>query len=208
MECQNVGNPTTTVVISTETVENSVSSEESSSTTLKASSHDAGTSMHESSQDTGDLNLGFKDNGEISNVSSQVDQSTQTEALPTSMRLTSLIPDHVLKTMKDEVPWLINIYDAIDNRFHDLDTKVTDNVTQTSSNKAKIEEDNQYTHRNCLLVHNLNDMPAHKKGEAFSIYLAKKLNALLPNLRWMGRKLNNSDIDTSHPLKSRRHRSK
>ena len=110
-----------------------VCSEESCSTTVKEISHNEGTYVNESSQD----------NVDHSKVSSQVDQSTQTEALPTSLQLTSMIPDHLLQKMKSEVPWLINIYDAIDNKLHDLDVKVSNNTVQTSSNRAKIEEDNQ-----------------------------------------------------------------
>lgn len=105
---------------------------------------------------------------------------------------------------------MLGMFQIIDDRFHEMNTKLHENVNLIETNRDKIDADHQYTHRNCLLVHNLGDMPLYssKFSEGFSMYMAHKLNSLFPNLRWMGRKLTHGDIDTSHPLKSRRKRNK
>ena len=121
---------------------------------------------------------------------SLVEQSTQTcDLMPTSQLLTSLIPDDLLEGMKRDAPWILNIYNSIDRRFKELDEKVDVNMQQTSTNTDDIASEHQYLHCNCLLIHNLYDMPSNKKGEQFSSYIANKLNVLLPNLCWMRRKI-------------------
>ena len=59
----------------------------------------------------------------------------------------------------------------------------------------RINEGNQYTRRNCLLVKKLNKVPRNIHGWKFSKYVARELNKLFPSIP-----VSYSDIDASHIL--------
>ena len=142
--------------------------------------------------------------------SSTSDQSTQTDNFNSSSTFTSqnnlllaALPSDLIQQVHEEAPWLLKAFDGLENRFNNINSKLSDNLTNIAENRDRIAKTDQYLRLNSLLLHRLRDIPFKKKGANFSRYVAKKLNALFPSLRWMGRKVNHNDIDASHPLQSR-----
>ena len=140
------------------------------------------------------------------------DQSTQTDDLVdtsdsnnnNSNLLLSAVPTELAKQIQDEAPWLLTAFDNLEKRLKIMEGNIDENRNCITGNSTQIANNRQYLSRNCLLIHRLNDIPFKKKGEAFSKYVVNKLNTLFPRLRWMGRRINNDDIDAAHPLKSRK----
>ena len=101
-------------------------------------------------------------------------QGTQTDdLLPLPHHhLTGIIPQHILSNIKEDAPWVLTMLNNVDDRFHDLASKINSASCKTEEVNEKVDSDHQYHHRNCLLIHNLADMPAYNKnGEAFSWYI-------------------------------------
>ena len=70
--------------------------------------------------------------------SSGQDQSTQTDDLFSQGMLEGMLPDHVLGSMKDECPWVLDMLNSVDQRFHDLHSLFKENSCQTRKTLTKL----------------------------------------------------------------------
>ena len=62
------------------------------------------------------------------------------------------------------------------------------------SNTTKLEEQEQYSRRNCLIIHGLDDIPETADCFQFENYVVNKINHFQLGT------ITNNDIDTAHPL--------
>ena len=73
-------------------------------------------------------------------------------------------------------------------------------ATTVRDNEKKINDIEQYSRRNCLVLHGNKDIPSTGSYSEFELYVLNKLNSRL-NLDY---KISSSDIDTSHVLPTKK----
>ena len=82
-----------------------------------------------------------------------------------------------------------------------LETTVKEIARQTSENKRAIDDLEQYSRRNCLILHGCRDIPKKESSYTeFESYVVNKLNLRLG----LSHRIKTFDIDTCHILPSRK----
>ena len=101
------------------------------------------------------------------------------------------------------------VADATDQRQHlekmeasiqNLEKMVKELATTVRDNEKKVDDIEQYSRRNCLILHGNKDIPSTGSYSEFELYVLNKLNSRL-NLDY---KISSSDIDTCHVLPTKR----
>ena len=100
----------------------------------------------------------------------------------------------LISEMKGEVVSASSSITGLQKVWSAVDTKLNNNINE-------LEDLKQYGMKNSLIIEGLDDIPSNKHGLDFSIYVLDKLQELIPSA---ADTLKIEDIDTSHPLPSKK----